>query len=155
MVGATHAPLVLGDEPQHAVIPTALPAASQLESAGQPQRIYLHLENLTSDRRATAYDVYLGVPQGEDPLAHPDRRAGRLSTFGLTESSASSGPAAGSGLTQALEVTDLVQRLRQLPGWSENQLRVAFVPVTRGGGQLESARPGNQVRVGRVSLYVQ
>ena len=153
MVGATHAPIILGDDSKHATIPTALPPASQLESA-RPPRIYLHIENLTSPRRAPAYDVYLGVPAGADPKAHPDKRAGRLSTFGLAEASASDGPNAGSGLTQSLEVTRLVQRLREEPGWSESELGIAFVPVTRGEATLESAHRGNQVRVGRVSLYV-
>jgi tyrosinase len=155
MVGATHAPIVLGDEPKHALIPTALPPATELESAQEDKRVYLHIENMTSERRAHAYDVYLGIPPGEDPTAHPDRRAGRLSMFGLTEASKSDGPNAGSGLTQALEVTDLVRRLRDLAGWSASELGVAFVPVTRGAGSsLESARPASEVRVGRVSLYV-
>lgn len=149
MVGATAAPFELGEQARHAVIPTAPPAPQALEAMGvtdESKRVYLHIENLTSDKRAPSYDVYLGVPADEDPAAHPDKRVGRLSMFGLPESSRKSGPHAGSGLTFALEVTDLVSRLSKTPGWNPSELPISFVPV-RGA-------PGARVQVGRVSLYV-
>jgi tyrosinase len=145
MVGATPAPFEIGEGTSRAVIPTALPAPSGLESAARPKRVYLHLEHLTSEQRAPAYDVYLGVPEGVDPTAHPTHHAGRISTFGLESASRPDGPHAGSGLTVALDVTDVVQRLRSGKDWKPDQLGIAFVPV-RGG-------KGARVRVGRVSLY--
>ena len=150
LMGATATPFELGAGVQHAVIPTApIDTPSELEAMGpedEPKRVYLHIENLTSDARAPSYDVYLGVPAGEDPTAYPDKRVGRLSMFGLPESSRRGGPHAGSGLSFALEVTELVERLSKQPGWDPSELPISFVPVR--------SREGARVQVGRVSLYV-
>lgn len=149
MVGATPAPFEMGDGAQRVIVPMAEPEAPGLEAMGaddEPKRMYLHIENLTSDAHCPAYDVYLGVPEGADPSEHLDKRVERLALFGLTEASRRDGPHAGSGLTFALDVTDLVERLRREHNWSPRDLSVLFVPV-RG-------KPGARVRVGRVSLYV-
>lgn len=150
LMGATAAPFELGAEARHTVIPTAPVAAplglEALDASEEPKRVYLHIEHLTSDKRAPAYDVYLGVPKGEEPTQHPDKRVGRLSMFGLPEASNRSGSHAGTGLTFALDVTELVGRLNQTPGWNPSELPICFVPVKQ--------KPGARVQVGRVSLYV-
>jgi hypothetical protein len=66
--------------------------------------------------------------------------------FGLPEASNKSGSHAGTGLTFALDVTDLVEQLSQAPGWNPSELPISFVPVKQ--------KPGARVQVGRVSLYV-
>jgi len=149
MVRATHAPFELSESVERAEVPTApLTSPSNLESvAGEPpKRVYLRIENLTCGQRAPAYDVYLGLPAGADPKKHPENLVGRLPMFGLAEASKLEGPHAGSGLTFALEVTKLVEKLSQEPGWDPVKLPVSFVPVRETNGA--------RVRVGRVSLYV-
>ena len=56
----------------------------------------------------------------------------------------------GSGLTYVLDITDVVDRLKQKNEWDDRILKVTFVPKQRGQGG-EGVREG--ARVGRISLY--
>jgi tyrosinase len=146
LVGATRAPFEVGGSSYQTVVPThgarALMASA---SSAAPQRMFLQFEHLTSDEGASPYDVYVGVPDGEEPTRHPDCRIGRLPLFGLAEASSSEGPHAGSGLTYSIEITPHLTRLRALPGWDDARIPIALVPT----------QPSQQarVRVGRVGLY--
>jgi tyrosinase len=152
LVGATAQPLRLTDAPTHTVFSVAAPGGPQ--GVARPggriasaSRIYLNVENLTSSKRVSAYDVYLNVPANSNPSDHEDLFVGRLAMFGLVEASRAKGTHPGSGLQYVLEVTDVVKRLAAQPGWDPAQLRVSFVPARK--------VVGAGVSVGRVSLYVE
>lgn len=152
MVGATDRAFELADGTTHtefsAVAPTGPTAAARpgVPLAGA-NRVFLNIENLTSTKRVSAYDVYLNVPAGKDPSDHEDRFVGRLPMFGLVEASRAKGTHSGSGLHYVLDVTEAVKTLAAEPGWDPARLRVSFVPAR--------AVPGAKVSVGRVSLYVE
>ncbi|MBX3210943.1 MAG: tyrosinase family protein [Labilithrix sp.] len=142
LVGATPASTVLDARATRVVVPVQPPAA-----AAAPRRVFLNIENMTASSRAPSYDVYLNVPESDDPAKHPELFAGRLSMFGLMEASRASAQHAGSGLNHVLDVTRLVRRLANESGWDPSKLRVSFVPSGQFGGA--------PVTVGRVSLYYQ
>jgi tyrosinase len=153
MIGATDAPIRLTDASTHAAFETVAPTGPGL-AAGPGQRrwdaadrIFLHIENLTSTRRVPAYDVYLNVPAGAEPAEHEDKFVGRLPMFGLVEASRAQGKHSGAGLHYVLDVTDAVKALAAQPGWNPSQLRVSFAPSRRVAGA--------HVDVGRVSLFVE
>jgi hypothetical protein len=154
MVGATKTGIELGDAATHAslVVPAAKAAgkggklaARGMAKAAAPGKMYLNIENLTSTGSPSAYDVYLNVPHGEEPRKHKNRFVGRLPMFGVAEASQPTTTHSGSGLHYIFDVTDLISRLSDEPGWNPEELRLSFVPA----GKASPAR----VRVGRVSLY--
>ena len=55
---------------------------------------------------ATVLQVYVGLPAGADPSAHPEHRAGSVGLFGVRKASRGDGEHAGQGLTYVLEITD-------------------------------------------------
>jgi tyrosinase len=149
MVGATKGSFTLNRTVTHASFAakpkaTARGAAASV-TAGPMRRVFLNIEKLVSEEPAPSYDVYLNVPDGQDPKHHPNLFVGRLPMFGLVESSKKSATSSGAGLHYALDITNLYAHVSALPGWDPNNLRVSFVPAR---GQA----PAN-VTVGRVSLY--
>ena len=146
MVGATSAPFELGREVTHisfAIHPPKSPAI--LSADPLSWRVLLEFENITSDKMAPSFNVYLNMPPGADPQKHPDLYAGGLAMFGVAEMSRPSKKHPGDGLTYTLPITDLFRRLPMMAGWDVGNLRVSFVP-----------NPWNDaisVEVGRVSLY--
>ncbi|MEP6915128.1 MAG: tyrosinase family protein [Acidobacteriota bacterium] len=147
LVGATRKSFTLDTPVVHARFaakprPTSRSAA--VAGAG-PRRVFLNIEKLVSKEPAPSYDVYLNVPEGQDPKDNPHLFVGRLPMFGLVEASTRGAGSTGNGLQYALDITNLYAHVSALPGWDPNDLRVSFVPA-RGGA------PTN-VTVGRVSLY--
>jgi tyrosinase len=151
MVGATDAETVLDDAAAHTQMEVGRPSGPAFAvGAGEPPKepghVYLNIENITCDRRAGAYDVYVNVPAGTDPHQHRHLFVGRMGLFGVAQASQQSAQHAGSGLHYVFEITDLYRQLSAQPGWNPQQLRVSFVPSGK--------KHGAQVKVGRVSLYV-
>lgn len=151
LAGATDRPVALGATPTTADVDVAAPGRRRRGVAGGlPQRVYLKLENVTgSSLAAGAYNVYVNVPEGADPNEHQDHRAGRISMFGVLESSGADDTHSGSGLTFSFEITELVRRLEAAGDWDSSRLRVVFVPVPDAAGQLYEG----DVSVGRVSVF--
>ena len=148
MVGATRASFTLNSAVTHASFaakPKAAKRGAAAAAAGPMRRVFLNIEKLVSNEPAPSYDVYLNVPDGQNPKDHPNLFVGRLPMFGLVESSKKSAISSGSGLHYALDITNLYAHVSTLPDWDPNNLRVSFVPAR---GQA----PAN-VTVGRVSLY--
>lgn len=152
MVGATKAAFTLDSPVVHATF-AAQPRAAAKAGAramaaaapGPPRRVFLNIEKLVSDAPAPSYDVYLNVPEGQDPRDNPQLFVGRLPMFGLVESTKKGATGGGGGLNYALDITHLYAHVSQLPGWDPAKLRVSFVPA-------RGAAPA-KVGVGRVSLY--
>ena len=47
--------------------------------------MFLNLENVRGQSDATAFSVYLGVGEEEDPAEHPERLAGSIAPFGVSQ----------------------------------------------------------------------
>jgi tyrosinase len=149
MVGATSSPSMIGPGPSQISLQIHAPTGPAALSAGAARRqVSLRLENLTCDRRAPTFDVYLNVPPGGKPENYPELHAGSLGMFGLVESSTGSGNHPATGMTFKFDISELFARLSARQDWDPNVLRLSFVPL------LWDA-PVPQVRVGRVSLYFQ
>jgi tyrosinase len=118
--------------------PALSPAA---ESATPPRRVYLNIENITSEGQSGSYSVYLNLPPGADPADHRELYAGLLPMFGVAESTDATREHAGNGLHYTLEITD--------------EMRVTFVPkgMRAAGPSTAAAAPSSPVQVGRISLY--
>lgn len=150
LAGATDRPVSLGAAPTATDIDVAAPARRRRGVAASPPRVYLKLENVTgSSLAAGAYNVYVNVPEGADPAEHEDHRAGRISLFGVIESSRAGDTHSGSGLTFSFEITELVHRLEAVGDWDPGRVRVVFVPVPDAAGQVYEG----DVTVGRVSVF--
>ena len=87
MVGATEEPVTLIGHPVTAHIAVSAPTGPALatpEAVGGPRPVYLNIENITGSGAPTSYSVYLNVPEGEDPWAHPELFAGILPMLGVS-----------------------------------------------------------------------
>jgi tyrosinase len=157
LVGATRTAVHLGGEKAEVSLPTPVtPRAfrSTRDRAAVPehataqelvQHVTLHLEQVTSVDVAPTYDVFLNVPEGEDPNKHEDRFIGRVSMFGIKQASDPNGPHGGGGQNFALDITQLYHQLAGLREFDASKLSVTFLPVSPIGTP--------HVTVGRISLY--
>jgi hypothetical protein len=146
MVGATSAPFELGKGATTISFEIRVPTVrALLRPDGQAERVMLRIENVTSNKQAPSFDVYLNVPPGESPEKHPDLYAFTLSTYGLVESSKSRGQHPGTGLSDIQDVTEILERLTAARDWDGKTLRASFVPGSWGNRPIK-------VKVGRASL---
>ena len=162
LVGATEKSFQVRNAPTHIRVPTPLHATARQRHAeslaaaapatravaaapASEPRVLLQLENITASGRANSYDVYVNVPEGQDPTQHPDLHAGRLDLFGVAEASRATDQHPGSGLTYTLDITDIYRSLSTQAGWDAGNIRVSLVPVRTWEGAT--------VTVGRVSLF--
>jgi len=146
LVCASNAPLKLSGTDQHVRTVLNIPSATKagdVESFGvddETNSVVLQIENLTSEHNARGYDLYIGVPDGENPVDYEDRFVARMPLFGLPESSVASGPHAGSGLSFTYDVTEIVRELDL----------VGEIPLSFHSLDDES---DSLVTVGRISFY--
>lgn len=162
MIGATARPIDLTAQPVVVSLPvTAATGPAQRTAAapgGASARVFLNIENITGTAAGTTYQVYVNVPRGEDPLAHPELFAGLLPLFGLAEATRGDQDHPGDGLHYSLDVTDIVRQLATGAGLGQNALELTFVPQP---GSVEpaarvalAAAAAEPIRIGRVSVYV-
>jgi tyrosinase len=111
-----------------------------------PGRVFLNLENVRGAADSLSYQVYVNVPEGEDPKDHPERLAGSIGLFGLSKATQSDSPHGGNGLSFSLEITNLLGDLHLNEGLDADNLQVRIVPRV----QTEVAP---DVTVDRVSVY--
>lgn len=147
MIGATSAPFYIGPGTTQISFALHTPSGPSLLREGSDHQLILLFENITGDKRAPSFKVYLNVPHGEAPEQHPEFAAGTLGFFGLLESSRPNPQHGEGGLTLNLDVTDLVHRLMATKNWDLQNLRLSFVP-----GIWDAPVP--RVKIGRVSLYL-
>ncbi len=160
MVGATETSIKVGNTPSRIRIPTpahatarsrfaasaALAAPAPERSAAVPNpRVFLQLENITASGPANSYDVYVNIPEGEDPTEHAERFAGRLDLFGVAEASRATAQHPGSGLTYTLDISGIYDQLSTAADWDPENIDVTLVPVRKWEGAT--------VTVGRVSCF--
>jgi tyrosinase len=130
-------------EPQAAAAGVAAMGAT---ARGQEvTRLYLALESVRGSAPSPLLEVYVNLPEGADPQAHPELHAGSLTLFGLDVASQPDGDHGGNGLGYTLDITDLARRLEQAGGFDPNHLRVTLVP----GEQISADNP---ITVDRISV---
>jgi tyrosinase len=117
-------------------------AAAALGPAAVPDRVFLNLENVTGLSDATAFNVYIGLPQGGEALA------GSIALFGVRKASQAGGPHGGRGLTFVLEITDIVDRLHLQNALDVDSLQVRLAPI-------RPVSKAAKINIGRISLYRQ
>jgi len=127
--------------------------STSLESAGAagktaPDRIFLNLENVRGLNDATAFSVYINVPEGEDPAQHPELLAGSIALFGVRKATLAEGAHAGDGLTFVFEITHIIDAMHLAGALNASQLRVRLVPT-------KPVPEAAQIRIGRISIFRQ
>jgi tyrosinase len=113
-----------------------------------PDRIFLNLENVRGLNDATAFSVYINVPEGDDPAQHPDHLAGSIALFGVRKATLADDKHAGDGLTFVLEITHVIDTLHLAGALNVAQLHVRLVP-------LKPVPEAAQVSIGRISVFRQ
>ena len=119
-----------------------------MERVAAPDRVFLNLENVRGQSDATAFRVYLGLGDEQDPAEHPERLAGSIAPFGVSQASDSGDEHGGQGLTFVLEVTNIVDQLHLEGGFDVGSLPVRIVPV-------RPVSTESQLTIGRVSIFRQ
>lgn len=117
-------------------------------TSAAPDRVFLNLENVRGISDATAFNVYINVPEGENPANYPDNLAGSVALFGVRKASVADDKHAGDGLTYVLEISDIIDRLHLSRAIDAGQLHVLLVP--RNPVATES-----QISIGRISVFRQ
>lgn len=152
LVGAVNQPLVLHSRPLSFSIEFLAPSRrrprlTKLVPSSPPERleISLHFENITGTDVPPIYDVYLNVPKEQSKPS--TRYAGSLPFYGIETSSTPSRHHDGHGQHFALDISQLIFRLRSLPDWSEERLHITLEPT-------RPMPPEASAVIGRVSLYV-
>jgi tyrosinase len=113
-----------------------------------PDRVFLNLENVRGLNDATVFNVYINVPDGEDPAQHPERRAGSIALFGVRKATVPQEQHAGNGLTFVLEITPIVDRLHLAGALDAGHLDVRLVP-------RNPVSEAAQISIGRISVFRQ
>jgi tyrosinase len=134
-VGAAPAPTIVALEPAAAA--DGVSSMGAKTTGEKVTRIYLTLEAVRGDLPSPVLDVYVNLPNGATPGAHPERLAGSITLFGLKVASNPAGPHAGNGLGFTLDITDLIQRLSDAGEFAVNAIQVTLVPRQ----QITEAKP--------------
>ena len=116
--------------------------------AAAPDRVFLNLENVRGLVDSTAFQVYVGLPEGANPADHPERLAGSIALFGVRKASLRDEEHAGQGLTFVLEITNIVDELHLNNALEIDALDVRIVPV-------KPVAEDAQISIGRVSIFRQ
>ncbi len=126
-----------------------LPAAgADVPASAVSDRVFLNLENVRGQSDASAFRVYVGVPDGEDPAAHPDLLAGTVAPFGMRKASQPDSEHAGQGLTYVLDITKIASQLHAEGLFDADHVPVQIVP-------LRSLPQEQSVSIGRISVFRQ
>jgi tyrosinase len=155
LVGANREPLRIAgrDEVRTSVQldkKTRRKVSASLAAAAEaaPDRVFLNLENVRGLNDATAFQVYINLPEGAKPADHPERLAGTIGLFGVRKATAAGGEHAGQGLTFVLEITKIIDELHLTNALDVDALDVRIVPVKH---VPEEAK----ISIGRVSIFRQ
>jgi tyrosinase len=117
-------------------------------SSAAPDRVFLNLENVRGLNDATAFNVYVNLPEGADPAKYPDHLAGSVALFGVRKATLSDDKHAGDGLTFVLEISHVIDALHLAGGLDVSKLDVRLVPV-------KPVPEAAQVSIGRISVFRQ
>jgi tyrosinase len=153
LVGANDAPVAITGSGASTTVPldaqVRQKVSRSLTTAAEtsaPDRVYLSLDNVRGTFDASALSVFVNLPQGADPAAHPELLAGTVGLFGLRRASTAGGKHVGGGLSFLLDISPVVDQLHLDNALNTDALRVTIVP--------NRPVPGNaEITIGRVSIY--
>ncbi|MCK9921475.1 tyrosinase family protein [Frankia sp. AgPm24] len=141
-----HGHVRLDPRTRRKVISSLTPELSTRDQPPAPDRVFLNVENVRGQSDTAAFNVYVGVPEDEDPADHPELLADGVAPFGLRNASEADSEHAGQGLTFALEITDIVDRLHLQGAFDVDSLPVRIVPVL-------PITDRDAVSIGRISVF--
>jgi tyrosinase len=151
-IGANSAVVRVGGKPERTQVdlePQAAAAGIAAMGATEPgkevARLYLALESVRGSAPAPLLEVYVNLPEGDDPHNHPELHAGSLTLFGLNVASQPDGSHGGNGLGYTLDITELAERLEK-----KGELDPRLLPVTLVPG--EEITDDNPITVDKISV---
>lgn len=140
------------DKPGIAKVAKNLSSRSLLtagNAAPLPQeQVYLNLENIRGNLNAVSLSVYVNLPDGASPEAYPELCAGDIALFGVRVASQKDEGHAGAGLTEVLDITDIVNRLNVNGDLDLEHLNVSLFAST-------DLTPTADISIARISVYRQ
>ena len=113
------------------------------ETPGEPDRVFLQLENIRGKDGSGIFDVVLHKP--DSPLGSAGIPAGSISLFGLEQASQPDGDHAGNGLNKTLEITKAIDAMKLGPTQTES-LDIEIIPRS-------DVREEDEIKVGQISVY--
>jgi len=141
-------------------------AVAQADAVPLEERIVLNVEGVQyyDQNPGVAYEVYLNLPEGQEPDFHSDYYVGNLGFFGTGTHEAEAGGHGGHPADQDFDVTDVVRALRERGEWREGEAKVSFVmrglmlPVVEAEGAKgfaeQKEEPPGRPRVERVTITI-
>ncbi len=163
IVGASISPIMLTGHPAEATVEIDSRASAQVEHALPPgvhPRVVLAVEDIEGEENpGTVYGIYvdLSEPASEEELT--SHHVGNLSFFGLEDTAHPREGEDPHTLRVAMEITGLVEALKERDRWDPSRLEVTFRPLLPvKPGEPAPAEPvdyqaeGAPVRVGRISV---
>ena len=120
--------------------------ATAAANSALPDRVFLNLEHVRTQNDAASFSVYINVPDGENPAAHPECKAGSIGLFGATKASDPNGEHAGNGLTYVLEITRMIDALYLAGKLNGEPLNVRLVSA-------RGIQDDDHVTIGRISVF--
>jgi len=151
----------LSDQAKERVAAVAQAAAVPLE-----ERIVLNVEGVQyyDQNPGVAYEVYLNLPEGQEPDFQSDYYVGNLGFFGTGTHEVEAGGHGGHPGDQDFDVTDVVRALQDRGEWREEEATVSFVmrglmlPVVEAEGAKgfaeQKEEPPGRPRVERVTITI-
>lgn len=130
--------------PSHNKIESLEALNSFNESVSEPKTAILHFENIKGKGVPPIHDVYINVPKGGKNKE--SYYAGSINFFGLEGASKANLHHAGSGQHHALDISELMNKLRSQPNWNDQELDISLEPIRKMGSDAS-------VKIGRISLY--
>jgi hypothetical protein len=104
-------------------------AVARAEVVPLEERIVLNVEGVQFDDQnpGVAYEVYLNLPEGQEPDFQSDYYVGNFGFFGMGTHGAEAGGHGGHPADLSFDVTDVVRALRERGEWREGEATVSFV----------------------------
>jgi tyrosinase len=142
---AAVADLKLAPKPTQALRMSFTGAKADPATPGEPDRVFLHLENIKGKNDSATFDVFLS-PKGAKKAAAV--RVGAFSLFGMEAASDKSSRHGGRGLTKILEVTKAVDAMHLQGDLDAGSVSVRLEP-------RDGVKDDDAIKVGQISLHRQ
>lgn len=121
------------------------PSAIKAETPGEPDRVFLSLENIRGKDGSGIFDVMLHKPDA--PAGSAGMKVGSISLFGLENASRPDGDHGGAGLTKTLEITKAIDAMK-LDRTQAGTLDVEIIPRS-------DVRAEDDIKIGQISVHRQ